>query len=91
MKIIVSNTIRVVDPDERIKNYAEVNLVIKNPDYERNERLGYSNYKTQKHLVFYEINGNELILPFGCLKDLFKMYHKDMFDNRIIERRAFKI
>ena len=41
MKIIVSNTIRVVDQDERIKNYAEVILVIKNPDYERNERLGY--------------------------------------------------
>ena len=91
MKIIVSNTIRVVDPDERIKNYAEVNLVIKNPDYERNERLGYSNYKTSKFLVFYEINGNELILPFGCLTDLFKMYPKDMFDNRIIERRAFEI
>lgn len=84
MKIIVSNTIRVVDPDERIKNYAESCLVIKNPDYERNLRLGYSNYKTPRYLVYYEMNGNELILPFGCLLDLFRMYPEEMFENRIV-------
>lgn len=84
MKIIVSNNIRVINPDERIKNYAEEKLVIENPDYIRNQRLGYSNYKTPKHLVFYEINGNELILPFGCLADLFKMYSLETFENRIV-------
>lgn len=84
MKIIVSNTIRVIESDERIKNYAEEKLVIENPDYIRNQRLGYSNYKTPKYLVFYEINGNELILPFGCLADLFKMYSLETFENRIV-------
>ena len=84
MKIIVSNNIRVQDPDDVIKNYAEQTLVIPNPDYLRNERLGYSNYKTLLNLVFYEINGNELILPFGCLRDLFDMYPSKIFENRII-------
>ena len=84
MKIIVSRNIRVQDPDNRIKDYAEENLVIKNPDYIRNERLGYSNYKTPQQLVYYEINGNELILPFGCLSDLFKMYPLNLFENRIV-------
>lgn len=84
MKIIVSNNIRVQDPDDVIKNYAEQTLVIPNPDYLRNERLGYSNYKTPLNLVFYEINGNELILPFGCLRDLFDIYPSNMFENRII-------
>lgn len=91
MKIIVANTIRIIEPDERIKNYAENHLVIDNPDYIRNQRLGFSNYKTPKSLVFYEINGNELILPFGTLRDLFQMYPKSVFENHIIERRAFKI
>lgn len=84
MKIIVSNNIRIKEPDEKIKNYAEEKLVIQNPDYIRNERLGYSNYRTTRFLVFYEINGEEIILPFGCLSDLFKMYQLDMFENRIV-------
>lgn len=84
MKIIVSNNIRIENPDEKIKDYAENNLVMINPDYVRNTRLGYSNYKTHKYLVFYEINGNELILPFGCLTDLFAMYPLDIFENRIV-------
>lgn len=85
MKIIVSNNIRVEEPDEKIKNYAEEKLVIKNPDYIRNERLGYSNWKTPRNLTFYEINGNELIIPFGCLSDLFQMYPLKVFENRIIK------
>lgn len=85
MKIIVSNNIRVQEPDEKIKNYAEEKLVIKNPDYIRNERLGYSNWKTPRNLTFYEINGNELIMPFGCLSDLFQKYPLEVFENRIIQ------
>lgn len=84
MKIIVSNNIRVQNPDEKIKDYAEKNLVIQNPDFIRNERLGFSNYRTPRFLVYYEINGNELILPFGCLTDLFSMYSLDKFENRIV-------
>ena len=91
MRIIVSNNIRIENPDNKIKDYAETNLVIVNPDYIRNARLGHSNYKTPKNLVFYEIDGKDLILPFGCLADLFQMYPKEMFFNHIIERRAFKI
>lgn len=83
MKIIVANNIRIQEPDIKIKDYAEKKLVMINPDYLRNERLGYSNYKTNKYLSFYEINGNELILPFGCLTDLFAMYPLEIFENRI--------
>lgn len=84
MKIIVSNNIKIENPDEKIKDYAEKELVMQNPDYLRNERLGYSNYKTPRYLAFYEINGNELILPFGCLSDLFQMYPLEIFENRIV-------
>ncbi len=84
MRIIVSNNIRIENPDDKIKDYAEKKLVIQNPDFIRNERLGFSNYRTPRFLVYYEINANELILPFGCLTDLFKMYSLDKFENRIV-------
>lgn len=83
MKIIVANNIRVQDPDETIKTYAEEQLIIPNPDFIKNQRLGYSNYTTPRNLVYYEINGNELVLPFGCLRDLFKIYPSKIFENRI--------
>lgn len=84
MKIIVSNNIRIQQPDERIKEYAETNLVIENPDYIRLKRLNKWTGNTPRYLVWYEINGDELILPFGCLEDLFKMYQLNIFECRII-------
>lgn len=90
MKIIVSNNIRVQEPDETIKDYAESHLVIKNPEFERLQRLGKWSGNTPRFLVWYVINGNELILPFGCLKDLFKMYPPEVFENRIIAGEKIK-
>lgn len=84
IKIIVANNIRVINPDERIKYYAETNLVIKNPQFQQLQRLGKWTGNTSRFLVWYVINGNELILPFGCLSDLFKMYPPEVFENRII-------
>lgn len=90
MKIIVSNNIRIQDPDERIKDYAETNLVIKNPQYEQLQRLGKWTGNIPRFLVWYVINGNELILPFGCLTDLFSMYSLDNFENRIVLGKKLK-
>ena len=84
IKIIVANNIRVINPDEKVKDYAETHLVIKNPQYEQLQRLGKWTGNIPRFLVWYVINGNELILPFGCLKDLFKMYPMEVFENRII-------
>lgn len=90
IKIIVANNIRVINPDERIKEYAETHLVIKNPQYEQLQRLGKWTGSIPRFLVWYVINGNELILPFGCLKDLFKMYPAEVFENRIIMGEKIK-
>lgn len=84
MKIIVGNNIRIVEPDEKIKDYAETNLVIKNPQFEQLQRLGKWTGNTPRFLVWYEIDGKDLILPFGCLQDLFMMYPKEIFENRIV-------
>lgn len=84
MKIVVANNIRVQQPDEQIKEYAETNLVIENPDYIRLKGLNKWTGNTPKYLVWYEMNGDELILPFGCLGDLFKMYPLELFENRIV-------
>lgn len=90
IKVIVANNIRVINPDEKIKDYAETNLVIKNPQFEQLQRMGKWTGNTPRFLVWYVINGNELILPFGCLKDLFKMYPPEVFENRVIVGEKIK-
>lgn len=92
MKIIVSNNIRIQEPDEKIKNYAEENLVMKNPEFDQLERLGKWTGNTPRHLVFFGIDGKDLILPFGCLSDLFNMYPRNIFENRIVlgEKLTYK-
>lgn len=85
MKYIINNKIRIVDPTPEMKNYVEENLVIPNPDYITNERLGYSNWKTPRYLVWYEIDGNDIIVPFGFFNWLWD-FDRDIrnYDCRIV-------
>ena len=53
MRYIVSNTIRIVDPTERMKDYVEEKLVIKNPQFEQLQRLGKWTGNTPHFLVRY--------------------------------------
>ncbi len=92
MEIIVGNNIRIKNPTEQIKDYAETNLVMKNPQYEQLQRLGKWTGNTPQYLAWYEIDGKDLILPFGCLQDLFKMYPAECFKNNIVlgEKQKYK-
>lgn len=76
MKIIVDNTIRIINgiKNDSIMNYCISELQIKNPEYLQNQRLGFSVYKIPKTLSWYEIRGNDIVVPFGCLKKIYSLY-----------------
>ena len=78
MKIIVDNVLRIIDGanNKQLVKYCKENLSIKNPEYLQNQRLGFSVYRVPKMLYWYEKRGNDLILPFGCLKDIYSIYPK---------------
>lgn len=85
MRYIVSNTIRIVDPTYEMKNYIEENLVMKNPQFEQLQRMNKWTGNTPRHLVWYEIDGNDLIVPFGFLDMLWKFdNNKEHYENRIV-------
>lgn len=82
MKIIVDNTLRIINgvKSKTLIQYCKDNLTIKNPEYSQNERLGFSVYGIPRTLYWYEKRGNDLILPFGCLKDIYSLYpHKELY------------
>lgn len=74
MKIIVDNIIRIINAEPIIEKYCKSNLEIDNPQYAQNERLGFPTYNIPRRLYWYEKHGNDYILPFGCFKDIYKLY-----------------
>lgn len=74
MKIIVDNIIRIINAEPVIEKYCKSNLEIDNPQYAQNERLGFPTYNIPRRLYWYEKHGNDYILPFGCFKDIYKLY-----------------
>ena len=81
MKFIVGNNILVQNPNEVLIKWAKENLVINNPDFIKKQKLGKWIGNTPRYIYLFERNLNELILPFGCLRELFTLFpDKTLFE-----------
>ena len=74
MQIKVSNNIIITEPTPQIKQYCNDNLILPNPDFHKLERLGKWTGGTPKEIVLYEVQGDDYILPFGCLQAVWDMH-----------------
>lgn len=72
MNIYIANKILVKDYDNYIMAYCKNNLEFDNPDFIKKERMGKWTGNTQRQLILYEKIGNDIVLPFGCLKSIWK-------------------
>lgn len=71
--MIVSNNITISprDPCYRdVYSYCKKHLVIPNPEYAKKARMGLWLGNTVKMLSLYQVSKGDLVLPFGCLKDI---------------------
>lgn len=74
MEIIIDNILRIKDPSKQILDYCKKELEINNPQYIQNQYLGFSTYKIPKKLCWYEKRGNDIIIPFGCLRKIYSLH-----------------
>lgn len=72
MNIYVKNKILIKDYDNYIMAYCKNNLEFDNPDFIKKEAMGKWTGNIQRKLVLYEKIGNDIVLPFGCLKQIYK-------------------
>lgn len=72
MELLIKNDIEIVNPTPAVLRYCEENLVIDNPDYIIANKLGRYVGKMEKRLNLYVRNGNRVVLPFGCLSDVWQ-------------------
>lgn len=80
MRFIVSNCIRVTDPNSSVKEWCKQNLVIDNPEYIKKTRLGKWTGNVSREIFLYEKTGNELRIPFGCFKRIYMNYRSFPFE-----------
>ena len=70
MLVTISNNIRIKHPSTEIISWCQAHLKLPNPEYAKKARMGFWVGNTPKHLYLYEIHGDEIILPYGTLKQI---------------------
>ena len=56
-----------------IEKWCKENLVLPNPDYAKKARMGFWLGNTPKTLGLYEIDGDDLVLPYGCFNEILRL------------------
>lgn len=73
MIVTVSNNIRIKNPSNEIISWCQAHLKLPNPEYAKKVRMGFYLGNTPKFLYLYEVHGDEIILPYGTLKQITPM------------------
>lgn len=74
MRILVSNKIKIENYSQEVLDYCKQTLVLPNPEYYKREAQGRWTGNTQREFVLWERVGNDLLLPFGCFKELWQRF-----------------
>ena len=70
MIVTISNNIRIKNPSTEIISWCQAHLKLSNPDYAKKARMGFWLGNTPKYLFLYEMHGDEIVLPYGTLKQI---------------------
>ena len=70
MLVTISNNIKIKNPSTEIISWCQAHLKLNNPEYAKKARMGFYLGNTPKFLYLYEVHGDEIILPYGTLKQI---------------------
>lgn len=70
MEICIGSEIRIKNASKPLQEWCTENLVLPNPEYISRTRRGMWTGNTPQFLWLYQIQGDELVLPVGCGKEI---------------------
>lgn len=70
MRVTVGSQITIDEPTMDIKMWCIDNLILTNPEYIKKQRMGFWLGNTPARIYLFEQRGEQLVLPYGCLKKL---------------------
>lgn len=74
MKIEIGSKLIVKDPTQEVQDYCYHKLVVPNPDYYKKQKMGKWTGNLPMNIHLFEKCGDDLWLPFGCIRDLWSLY-----------------
>ena len=74
MEIEVGAKIKITDPTNEVHKWCRCNLIIQNPEYYKKQKMGKWLGNTPSEIALYESRGDTLYLPFGCVRDLWRLF-----------------
>ena len=77
MPVTVSNVITISNPSKELLKWCTQNLRIRNPEYAKKQRMHFWVGNTPEWLYLYEIHGDQLVLPYGVLRNVWSMLNPD--------------
>ena len=92
MELYLKNKITISNPTAACIAFCDRELTFTNPEYAKKEKMGKWLGRTQREIVLYERNGDEVLLPFGMFKRFYAAFRNDLtgVHNRITPVRARK-
>lgn len=75
--ITVSNVITVDNPSTELRSWCTKNLRLRNPDYDKKQRMHFWVGNTPEWLWLYEVHGDQLVLPYGTLRHIVDMFPQE--------------
>lgn len=74
MKIIINSQIIIQNPSNEIKEFCKNNLIIKNPEIQKKQMMGFWTGNVVKTLKMFSINDGNYILPIGEIDNIWKIH-----------------
>ena len=75
--ITISNVITIDHPSAELLSWCTKNLKLRNPEYDKKQRMHFWVGGTPEWLYLYEIHGGKLVLPYGTLRNILPMVNTD--------------
>lgn len=73
MEVIISNQITIREPTLEVELWCRNRLRIRNPEYIKKKRMGFWTGNIPEQLVLFQRNGEDIILPYGCVYSITEM------------------
>lgn len=84
MRAEISNKIVIRNASREFIDWCRKELVLRNPDFDKRERMGLWTGNTPMEFRLYERNGVDVAVPFGCYARIYKQFPDTLFYSFIL-------
>lgn len=74
----IGSRLRITNPSPDMVDWCKKHLEIPNPEYQKKARMNLWLGDTPRTLVMYEVDGDSVIIPFGCLRSILPLLEGDV-------------